>query len=251
MALLEVRGVSKSFAGLRALDGVDLTVAGGTVHAIIGPNGAGKSTLLNVLTGRLRPDRGAVLFDGRSLIGMAPHLINQLGVARVFQTPQIYPEMSCLENVVIAALASRDGAFALNLFQHPRRLGGLEAEAQALLERVGIGGLGRHEARSLSRGDKRSLEIAICLAQRPKLLLLDEPTAGMSHFETKGTTELLKRIAASGMTKIIIEHDMDVVFALSDRITVLHQGRVIAEGTPDEIRANAAVEEAYLGGLHL
>ncbi len=251
MAMLEARGVTKSFAGLTALDFVDLTVERGTVHAIIGPNGAGKSTLLNVLTGQLQPDHGAVAFDGHQLAGLAPHEINQLGIARVFQTPQIYPEMSCAENVVIAALAARDGAFALNIFQHPRRLADLAEEAEALIELVGIARYRAIEARHLSRGDKRRLELAICLAHKPKLLLLDEPTAGMSHHETQGTTELLKRIAGTGMTKIIIEHDMDVVFALSDRITVLHQGRVIAEGPPDAIRADQAVQDAYLGGVHV
>ncbi len=251
MALLDAKGVTKSFAGLTALDGVDLVVEQGTVHAIIGPNGAGKSTLLNVLTGQLQPDHGRVVFDGNDLAGRAPYAINQLGIARVFQTPQIYPEMSCLENVVIATLAARDGAFALNAFQHPRRLGPLADEADVLLEMVGIARFARVEARYLSRGDKRRLELAICLAHKPKLLLLDEPTAGMSHHETQGTTELLRRIAGTGMTKVIIEHDMDVVFALSDRITVLHQGRVIAEGPPDAIRADAAVQDAYLAGVQV
>ena len=251
MPILDAHGVTKSFAGLTALDDVDLRVEAGTVHAIIGPNGAGKSTLLNVLTGQLQPDHGSVVFDGHPLVEMAPHAINQLGIARVFQTPQIYPEMSCIENVVIAGLAARDGAFAINVFQHPRHLGSLSDYADELMELVGIARFARLEARFLSRGDKRRLELAICLAHRPKLLLLDEPTAGMSHHETQGTTELLKRIADTGMTKIIIEHDMDVVFALSQRITVLHQGRVIAEGTPDEIRANEAVQDAYLGGVQV
>ena len=250
MALLEVAGVSKRFGGLAALQDVKLDVAVGSIHAIIGPNGAGKSTLLNVLTGRIAPDRGSVVFDGESVLGVSPHEINQRGIARVYQTPEIFPEMTLLENVAIAALAARDGSFRFNLFQHPRRLKGIADEAEAVLADVGLGRSAGMEARHLSRGDKRRLEMAICLAQKPRLLLLDEPTAGMSQHETQGTVELLKRISGNGMTKLIIEHDMHVVFSLSDRITVLHQGRVIADGTPEAIRADDAVQEAYLGGAH-
>jgi branched-chain amino acid transport system ATP-binding protein len=248
MALLEVADVSKRFNGLRALDHVDLTVEEGSIHSIIGPNGAGKSTLLNVLTGSLQPDEGAVRFDGASLIGRPPFEINQLGIARVFQTPEIFPELSLLDNVTIAALAARDGSFRLNLLEHPRRRGEVRELALDMLVSVGLERLRQTEARHLSRGDKRRLELAICLAHRPRLLLLDEPTAGMSQGETHATVELLRKISATGMTKVIIEHDMDVVFSLSSRITVLHQGRVIADGRPDQIRADAAVQEAYLGG---
>ena len=250
MALLEVAGVSKRFGGLAALQDVSLDVHAGSTHAIIGPNGAGKSTLLNVLTGRIEPDRGSVVFDGESVLGVSPHAINQRGIARVYQTPEIFPDMTLVENVAIAALAARDGSFRFNLFQHPRKLEGIAGEAEAILADIGLGKMTGTEARHLSRGDKRRLEMAICLAQKPRLLLLDEPTAGMSQHETQGTVELLKRISGNGMTKLIIEHDMDVVFSLSDRITVLHQGRVIADGTPEAIRADDAVQEAYLGGAH-
>ncbi len=248
MALLEVAGVSKRFSGLRALDQVDLAVEEGSIHSIIGPNGAGKSTLLNVLTGSLRPDEGAVVFDGTSLIGRPPFAINQLGIARVFQTPEIFPELSLLDNVMIAALAARDGSFRANLLEHPRKRSAVRDQAAEALASVGLERLRETQARHLSRGDKRRLELAICLAHRPRLLLLDEPTAGMSHSETHSTAELLRKISATGVTKVIIEHDMDVVFSLSSRITVLHQGRVIADGRPEEIRANDAVQEAYLGG---
>jgi branched-chain amino acid transport system ATP-binding protein len=248
MALLEVSDVSKRFNGLRALDHVELTVEEGSIHSIIGPNGAGKSTLLNVLTGNLAPDEGAVRFDGASLIGRPPFEINQLGIARVFQTPEIFPELSLLDNVMIAALAARDGSFRLNLLEHPRRRSDIRELAAATLADVGLERLRDTQARHLSRGDKRRLELAVCLGHRPRLLLLDEPTAGMSHSETHSTVELLRKISATGMTKVIIEHDMDLVFTLSSRITVLHQGRVIADGRPEEIRANAAVQEAYLGG---
>jgi branched-chain amino acid transport system ATP-binding protein len=251
MALLEVSGVSKRFGGLRALQDVDLEVAAGSIHAIIGPNGAGKSTLLNVLTGRITPDEGTVAFDGHSLLGLQPFEINQRGVARLFQTPEIFPEMTLLENVAIAALAARDGSFKLDLFEHPQRLSGVRERAEQALAEVGLARYLDREARHLSRGDKRRLELAICLAHEPRLLLLDEPTAGMSQHETQGTVEVLRRISAKGMTKIIIEHDMGVVFSLSDRITVLHQGSVIADGPPDVIRGNERVHEAYLGGAHL
>jgi branched-chain amino acid transport system ATP-binding protein len=247
--LLKVAGIGKRFAGLQALDNVDLAIAEGSIHAIIGPNGAGKSTLLNVLTGLVVPDCGSVEFDGRSLLGLPPYEINQRGIARVFQTPEILPEMPLVENVALAALAARDGSFRSNFFAHPATLDAVRARAESLLADIGLGAQLWTEARHLSRGDKRRLELAICLAHKPRLLLLDEPTAGMSHHETRSTVELLRRIAKEGMTKVIIEHDMDVVFSLADRITVLHQGRVIAEGPPDEIRGNATVQDAYLGGV--
>jgi branched-chain amino acid transport system ATP-binding protein len=249
MALLEVSGVTKRFAGLLALDHVDLAVEEGSIRSIIGPNGAGKSTLLNVLTGSLQPDEGAVRFDGVSLVGRPPFAINQLGIARVFQTPEIFPELSLLDNVMIAALAARDGSFRFNMLEHPRRRGEVLDQAAEALAQVGLERMQQTEARHLSRGDKRRLELAICLAHRPRLLLLDEPTAGMSQSETHSTIQLLREISATGMTKVVIEHDMDLVFALSSQITVLHQGRVIADGAPEEIRANPAVQEAYLGGV--
>ena len=251
MAMLDVHGVSKRFNGLKALDDVTLAVEEGTVHAIIGPNGAGKSTLLNVLTGSIKPDAGSVVFDGHALLPLRPYEINQLGVARVFQSPEIFPELSILENVLIAALAARDGSYRTNLLEHPRRSRNLEQSAEELLAEVGLREQIHRPARHLSRGDKRRLELAICLAHRPRLLLLDEPTAGMSLADTHSTVELLRKIAAMGMTKIIIEHDMDVVFALASRITVLHQGQVIADGPPDAVRENPAVQEAYLGGAEL
>jgi branched-chain amino acid transport system ATP-binding protein len=243
--------VSKRFGGLKALQDIELHVAVGSTHAIIGPNGAGKSTLLNVLTGRLTPDEGTVVFDGHSLLGLAPHEINQRGIARLFQTPEIFPEMMLLENFSIAALAARDGSFKLNVLEHPRQLAAVREEAEQALADVGLERHSDTEARHLSRGDKRRLELAICLAHGPRLLLLDEPTAGMSQHETQGTVEVLRRISAKGMTKIIIEHDMGVVFSLSDRITVLHQGGVIADGPPEAIRSNERVQEAYLGGAYL
>ncbi|ASJ70272.1 ABC transporter ATP-binding protein [Granulosicoccus antarcticus] len=245
--VLHVADVHKSFAGLHALSDIDLSVKEGETHAIIGPNGAGKSTLLNVCIGRLRPDSGQVIFDGANLTGKHPHEINQLGVVRVFQTPEIFPELSLLENVMIPILAKRDGAFKLSWF---RRFSGektVRSKAEDMLEDLGLGALTKVDASSLSRGDKRRLELAMGLAQEPRLLLLDEPTAGMARHDTNATIDLLKRIKAQGMTKVIIEHDMHVVFSLADRISVLAGGKIICQGTPEEVKADPRVKEAYLG----
>ncbi|SDG32743.1 amino acid/amide ABC transporter ATP-binding protein 1, HAAT family [Limimonas halophila] len=250
MALLDLQGVSKSFGGLAALSNVDLQVEEGQAHAIIGPNGAGKSTLINAITGRLTPDMGSVTFAGQSLLGLKPHQIVQQGIARVFQTPEIFHDMTCLENVTIAALAHRDGAFKPNFLQHPRRMRQQRDAAAERLAEVGLADQREMPAGHLARGDKRRLELAICLANNPRMLLLDEPTAGMAQHETQNTIQVLKRIGEKGMTKIVIEHDMGVVFSLADKITVLHQGTVIASGAPEQVREDPAVHEAYLGGAH-
>ena len=248
--VLHVDDVSKNFGGLHALADIDFTVEEGTTHAIIGPNGAGKSTLLNVIIGRIPPTRGAVVFDGQVLTGKKPYEINQMGVARVFQTPEIFPDLTVLQNVMTPAFAKRDGAFRINIFKSVEGETGIRDEAEAILEDVGLSGRRLAQAASLSRGDKRRMELAMCLIQHPRLLLLDEPTAGMSRHDTNTTIELLKKIKSRGMTKVIIEHDMHVVFSLADKISVLSGGRIIAEGLPDEVRGNAKVQEAYLGGAH-
>ncbi len=248
MSVLEVSGVNKSFGGLHALSDVNLSVEEGAVHAIIGPNGAGKSTLLNCFIGRLVPDSGTVMFNNTSLIGMKPHQINQLGVVRVFQTPEIFGDLSLLDNVMIPAFAKADGAFRLNAWRRSSSRTEIRDEAEAILEDVGLAEQRSVISSSLSRGDKRRLELAMCLIQNPKLLLLDEPTAGMSRADTNSTIDLLKKIGKRGITKIVIEHDMHVVFSLATRISVLAQGTFIAEGTPDEIKGSAVVKEAYLGG---
>ena len=251
MAILHVKGVSKSFMGLKALNDVNLAVEEGGVHAIIGPNGAGKSTLLNCFVGRLTPDTGSVTFDGHSLVGLGPHEINQAGVARVFQTPEIFGDLTLLENVVIPALARRDGAFAVNAWSRTDGQAEVLERAEHMLADVGLAGKRRLPADSLSRGDKRRLELAMCLVQQPGLLLMDEPTAGMSRADTNDTIELLQRIGDGRVTKVIIEHDMHVVFSLADRISVMAQGTVIAEGEPQAIRGDERVKQAYLGGAHL
>lgn len=248
--VLHVDDVSKNFGGLHALADIDLQVAEGQTHAIIGPNGAGKSTLLNVIIGRLAPTRGAVVFDGEVLTGRKPHEINQMGVARVFQTPEIFADLTVLQNVMTPAFAKRDGAFRINIFKPVEREAEIRDEAEAILEDVGLANRRLSHAGALSRGDKRRMELAMCLIQHPRLLLLDEPTAGMSRHDTNTTIDLLQKIKARGMTKVIIEHDMHVVFSLADKISVLSGGRIIAEGLPDEVRGNEKVQEAYLGGAH-
>jgi len=251
MAALEVSGLKKSFGGLKALNDVNLTVEFGTVHAIIGPNGAGKSTLLNAFVGRLIPDAGSVVFDGISLIGKQPHEINQAGVVRVFQTPEIFGELSLLDNVLIPAFSHRDGEFRLNGWSRAAEQAHVHEVAKHMLEDVGLYGKRDMIANSLSRGDKRRLELAMCLSQEPKLLLLDEPTAGMSRADTNSTIDLLQRLGDGKVTKIIIEHDMHVVFSLAEKISVMAQGAIIAEGAPDAIKNDPRVQEAYLGGAHL
>ncbi|MFP3921763.1 MAG: ABC transporter ATP-binding protein [Dichotomicrobium sp.] len=251
MATLEIRNLNKSFGGVHALSNVNLNVEAGSVHAIIGPNGAGKSTLLNCMVGRLEPDTGTVTFDGESLIGRAPHEINQLGVARVFQTPEIFSDLTLVENVVVPALAKRDGAFNFHAWARIDGQKDVLEEAEHTLEEVG---LIKHKdlvAASLSRGDKRRLELAMCLVQHPRLLLLDEPTAGMSRADTNATIELLERIGERRITKVVIEHDMHVVFSLARKISVMAQGTVIVEGEPNTIKGDPKVQEAYLGGAHL
>ncbi|MFT5114663.1 MAG: branched-chain amino acid transport system ATP-binding protein [Parasphingorhabdus sp.] len=249
-AVLNIAYVDKTFGGLHALNNINLQIEEGKTHAIIGPNGAGKSTLLNVCIGRLKPDRGTVTFDGNIITGKQPHEINQAGVVRVFQTPEIFPELSIIENVMIPAFSKRDGSFKFNPFTLLADEKGIVEEAERVLEDMGLIDQRNDKSGSMSRGDKRRLELAMGLVQRPKLLLLDEPTAGMSRADTNATIDTLQRIKERGMTKVIIEHDMHVVFSLADKISVLAQGTIIAEGAPDEIRGNPKVQEAYLGGVN-
>jgi len=249
--VLNVSDVQKNFGGLRALSNINLQIEEGKTHAIIGPNGAGKSTLLNVCVGRIKPDSGSVVFNGETLTGKLPHEINQIGVARVFQTPEIFPELSVWENVLIPAFAKRDGSFKLNAISGLQTETDIHGEAEHVLTDLNMIDKKDMTAASLSRGDKRRMELAMSLVQHPRLLLLDEPTAGMSRHDTNRTIDILKQIKERGMTKVIIEHDMHVVFSLADKISVLAQGAIIAEGTPDEVRGNPKVQEAYLGGAHI
>ncbi|MBS1303773.1 ABC transporter ATP-binding protein [Loktanella sp. SALINAS62] len=248
MGILEVKGVNKRFGGLQALGDVNLSVVENTVHAIIGPNGAGKSTLLNCLVGKLIPDSGSVLFDGQSVLGRKPHEINQMGISRVFQTPEIFADLTVMENVMIPCFARRDGAFRMHAIESVRHEGEIIAQAEAILADVNMVNKRDMVASSLSRGDKRRLEMAMCLVQEPRLLLLDEPTAGMARADTNNTIDLLKEIKQKrNITMCIIEHDMHVVFSLAERITVLAQGRPLVEETPENIKGHPKVREAYLG----
>ncbi len=252
MGILVVHNVSKRFGGLQALSDVNLDVAEGSVHAIIGPNGAGKSTFLNCLIGRLEPDTGTVEFQGKSLLGLKPHQINQLGVSRVFQTPEIFADLSVFENVMIPCFAKRDGSFELNAIKGVASETDVIEKAEQMLIDVNMIDKRDIVASSLSRGDKRRLEMAMCLAQDPKLLLLDEPTAGMARADTNNTIALLKEIQEkSKITMVIIEHDMHVVFSLAHKITVLAQGTPLVEDVPEKIKGNPKVQEAYLGGAHV
>ena len=246
MGILEVKNVGKRFGGLKALSDVTLSVAENSVHAIIGPNGAGKSTLLNCLVGKLIPDTGSVMFDGQSELGRKPYQINQMGISRVFQTPEIFGDLTVMENMMIPCFAKRDGAFELNPIRAITAQKDIIAHAESVLADMNLLEKRDMHSASMSRGDKRRLEIAMCLAQEPRLLLLDEPPAGMARADN--TIELLKEIRDKrNITIVIIEHDMHVVFSLAERITVLAQGTPLVEDVPAKIKGHPKVREAYLG----
>ncbi len=239
---MRTAGLTVRFGGLTALDNVDFAVARGEIRAIIGPNGAGKSTFFNCLTGVLRPSAGTISFAGHDITGLPPNLVSQRGIARSYQITNVLPNATALENVRIAAQSRRH---AWNFLSHHRAFRDLIDKAEAALEAVGLAAKADELAANLSHGEQRTLEIAIALATEPQLLCLDEPTAGMSAAETHETVELVRRIAKE-LTILIVEHDMEVVMGLAQRITVLHYGAVLAEGTPAEIQQNPRVHEVYL-----
>jgi branched-chain amino acid transport system ATP-binding protein len=248
MALLELDGLTRRFGGIVAVDGVTLRVEAGEVRAVIGPNGAGKSTLFNLITGVVKPSAGAVRFAGEELTGLPPQRICQRGISRTFQLTALFPEMTARENARLAAQARHGRRW------QPYGGGSVFAESERLgdvaLERLGLTHVAQRPAGLLSHGDQRLLEVAMALAQGPRLLLLDEPTQGLSVEETEQAVATLAGLLADGsMTVLLVEHDMEVVFRLARMITVLHRGAVIADGTPDAVKANAEVQKAYLGGL--
>jgi branched-chain amino acid transport system ATP-binding protein len=242
--LLRVEKVSKSFAGFVALKDVDLTVAKGQMACIIGPNGAGKSTLFNLITGHLQPTQGRIFFRDREITALPPYKICQLGIGRSFQRTNIFPRLSVFDNVQVAVLAHHKQT--LNFFTPSAKLA--QEETHTLLAQVGLADQAQAISGMLSYGFQKQLELGIALASEPELLLLDEPTAGMSPQETANAIALIAHIVhARGLTLLFTEHDMDVVFRIAEKITVLHQGQVLAEGTPAAVRSNPEVQRVYLG----
>jgi len=246
VAILETRRLSRSYGALRAVNDVDLVVEPGELRAIIGPNGAGKTTFFHLISGVVRPTEGHVRLRGQDVSRLSSAARCRRGISRTFQITSIFPDLSALENVRIAVQTKRGGSF--RLLGGGALLQATEREAHEALAFLGIDRLAEAPASTLSHGDQRLLEMAMALAQEPQVLLLDEPTQGLSPEETAATVGVVRRIARERqLTILLVEHDMDVVFDLADRITVLNFGSVIAEGSPDEIRANADVQRAYLG----
>jgi len=247
--ILQARGLTKRYGGILANDNIDFSVRRGELRGVIGPNGAGKSTFFKMLTCEVHPSEGSILFEGRDITGFGVTDVCQLGLTKSYQVNQLFTRLTVRENITIAALAERRGPFRLDLLRNIGGVSGLAQRVEHTLELVRLAERADLPVSELAYGEKRRLEIGLALATAPSLLLLDEPLAGMSPRERLETLELLKSIAP-GRTMIVIDHDMDAIFELAERITVLREGSVLVEGTPDEIRANAEVQEAYLGGVH-
>jgi len=246
--VLETRGLSKAFGGLEANRNINFSVGQGELRGIIGPNGAGKSTFFKMLTCEMRPTAGRIFFHGRDITGRNVAAVCQLGLTKTYQVNQLFNRLTLRENIVIAALAERRGSLSLDLMRRLERVAGLDTQVEATLAMIGLVDRADVPASELAYGEKRRLEIGLALATAPSLLLLDEPLAGMSPQERKETVQLLKNVRR-GRTLIVVEHDMDAVFELAERITVLHEGTLLAEGTPSEVQRNSLVQEAYLGGV--
>jgi len=248
MNILETKDLKHDFSGLKVLFGIDLQVKEGERHAVIGPNGAGKTTLFNTITGTYKPSHGEVFFKGKNITGYKPHQLARIGVGRSFQITSTFTNLTAFQNVRLAILSKRGIRF--NMFSRVDRMKDVSAEAEALLERIGLIKEKDVPASMLSYGKSRALEISMALATDPELVLLDEFAAGMSRDETHNAVALIRKLT-EGKTVVLIEHDMDVVFSIADRITVLHYGKILASGKPDEIRGNKDVKDAYLGDLEV
>jgi branched-chain amino acid transport system ATP-binding protein len=247
-AVLEAHGLGRSFGALKAVAGVSLAVEPGELRAVIGPNGAGKTTLFHLLSGLLAPTAGRVMLRGQDVTSLSAPARCRRGISRTFQITSIFPDLSALENVRIAVQLKAGGNF--RLLGGGALLRASEGRARQSLEALGLAPRADTPAGTLPHGDQRLLEIAMAVAQEPDVLLLDEPTQGLSPEDTAATVEVIRRIARErGLTILLVEHDMDVVFGLAERVSVLHFGQLIADGTPDEVRAHPEVQKAYLGGL--
>ncbi len=242
--ILEMIDLYKNFGDLMVINGLSLSIGKGKRHAIIGPNGAGKTTLFNLLSGRFKPTRGQILFHGRDITGMAPYRISRLGIARSFQIINVFPQLSVFENVHTVLMSKNHIRY--NFLRNVKRWGKVAQEAVSLLEQIGLLEKKEVPAGFLSYGEQRGLEVGLTIASDPEVILLDEPTAGMSMDETRQAIKLIDRVT-KGKTLMIIEHDMEVIFSLADVITVMHYGEIVATGSPEEIRKDQKVKEAYLG----
>lgn len=243
-AILELRGLVKRYGGLAATDHLDLAIQRGEIHAIIGPNGAGKTTLIHQISGAIAPDRGSILFEGRDITSLSMHERVACGLARSYQITNVFPGFSVLDNLALAVQARRGSS--MRFWRPAITEQAMFEEAEAIAQRIGLATRLTSLARNLSHGEQRKLELGLALATQPTMLLLDEPMAGMGHEESSELLPLIEALRPS-VTMLLIEHDMDAVFRVADRISVLVAGRIIASGTPDDIRSNAEVKRAYLG----
>jgi branched-chain amino acid transport system ATP-binding protein len=248
MNILETKELYHDFSGLEVLFGVNLQVQEGERHAVIGPNGAGKTTLFNVITGTYRPSRGQVYFKGKEITGARPHELTRLGMGRSFQITSTFSRLTTFQNIRLAILSKK--AIRFQMFRKVDKMQDITRETDEVLKRINLDRERDMPAAMLSYGKHRSLEISLAMATNPDLIMLDEPTAGMSRDETHVAVDLIRRLT-EGKTVVIIEHDMDVIFSLADRITVLHYGQILASGPPAEIKQNQAVKDAYLGELEV
>ncbi len=242
--LLRIKDIYKDFSGLKVLEGVNIAVKQRERHAIIGPNGAGKTTLFNMISGRFEPSAGSIVFKNQDITGKPPHLLSRMGIARSFQITNVFQEISVFDNIRSGVRCHR--GLRYNFFKRPGQVEGINTQTEKIIEEVGLTDVSQLPASALSYGRQRALEIGITLSTDPELILLDEPTAGMTREETAGAIKMIDQVTA-GRTLVIIEHDMDVVFSLADTISVLHYGSILASGTPEEIKNDQRVKDAYLG----